>query len=86
MIMLGNLTVEEIEYRLDISLSEEDKKTLKDSWQQKAENIESGKWHCFDIPFMIVCGDKQTAMKYNLMFANYDLSHVKQCCQLSWER
>ena len=85
-IMLGNLSVEEIEHRLNISLSDEDKKVLNESRQLKAENIENGKWHCFDIPFMIVCGDKPTAEKFNKMFSAYDLSHARQCCQLSWER
>lgn len=86
MIMLGNLTVDEIENRLDIKLSEEDRKTLLESRQEKAENIADGKWHCFDLPFMIVCGDKATAEKYNKMFSAYDLSHARQCCQLTWER
>ena len=84
-IMLGNLSVEDIEYRLSITLSDEDRKQLNDSRQQKAEKIEQGKWHCFDLPFMIVCGDKETAVKFNKLFSAYDLSHARQCCQLTWE-
>lgn len=85
MIFLGNLTIKEIEDRLNIILSEEDKKILSESKQEEAENIKKGKWHCFDLPFMIVCGDKQTAIKLNELFSSYDLNHAKQCCQLTWE-
>ena len=31
--------------------------------QPEAMNIAKGKWHCFDIPFTIVCGDMETATK-----------------------
>ena len=85
-IMLGNLSVDEIENRLDIKLTNEDKTTLLESRQLKAEDIADGKWHCFDIPFMIVCGNKAFAEKLNKMFSQYDLSHAKQCCQLTWKR
>lgn len=84
--MLGNLSIEEIEYRLNISLTDEDKNILKESHQDKAEKIQKGKWHCFDLPFMIVCGDKDTAYKFNMMFTKYDLRNVKQACQLTWEK
>lgn len=85
-IMLGNLSVDEIENRLDIKLTHDDKTILLESRQLKASDIADGKWHCFDIPFMIVCGNKAFAEKLNKMFSAYDLSHAKQCCQLTWER
>ena len=55
-IYLGNLTVEQIEHRLGIVFSEEERSELKSARQEKASNIAADKWHCFDIPFMIVCG------------------------------
>ena len=84
-IMLGNQTIEQIERRLKITLTDEHKTALRDSWQQKAENIANGKWHCFDLPFVMVCGDKQTAEKWRDTFMKYDLSHAERF-GISWER
>ena len=83
-IYLGNLSVSDIEYRLNIQLSDEDKKTLCESHQAKASDIAAGKWHCFDLPFMIICGDKETAYKLNALFSAYDLTNSRQSCQLTW--
>lgn len=55
-IMLGNLTVSEIEKRAGVVFSDELKQLMKKTHQAKASNIADGKWHCFDIPFTIVCG------------------------------
>jgi len=85
-IFLGNLTVSQIENRMGISLTEDEKTTLNSMRQEKAENIENGKWHCFDLPFMLVCGDKQTAEKVARIFQAHDLSHVREALQVSWER
>jgi hypothetical protein len=59
--MLGNLTVDNMLERLNIKLSTEDREWLGKTRQNKAENVEIGKWHCFDIPFTILCGDTSTA-------------------------
>jgi hypothetical protein len=85
-IMLGNLTLKQIEYRTGIELSAEDRAELNGMRQEKAENIASGKWHCFDLPFMIVCGDKPTAEKMVKILSAYDWSKAKQALQISWER
>lgn len=61
--MLGNLSVNEIEGRLGIDFPENIRKFMKENHQAKAENIAKGKWHCFDMPFHIVCGDMETAQK-----------------------
>ena len=64
--MLGNLTIDQIEKRLGIEFSEEIREFMKKTHQGRAENIEKGKWHCFDIPFNLVCGDMDIAKKiYN---------------------
>lgn len=60
-ILLGNLTVSEIEARLGIQFSPELKTILASSHQEKASDILPGKWHCYDIPFTLVCGDRQLA-------------------------
>ena len=84
-IMLGNQTPEQIANRLHISLSEADTTMLYETWQQKAEDIAQGMWHCFDIPFMMVCGDKPTAEKMRDMFMGYDLGKA-EAFQISWTR
>lgn len=84
-IMLGNLTVEQIEQRLNLTLKDEHKKELLDTWQQTAAEIKAGKWHWFDVPFVMVCGDKDTAAYWVEIFKTYDLSKAPQF-GISWER
>lgn len=62
-IMLGNLSVEEIEKRIGIKFPDDIEDFMRESHQSNASNIKSGEWHCFDIPFTIVCGDIETARK-----------------------
>lgn len=54
--MLGNLTVEEMEHRLGITLTDEQRTRMSDIRCNDAQNIPEGQWHCFDIPFVVVCG------------------------------
>jgi len=61
MIMLGNLTIEEMEKRSGIKFPDELIQFMKPRHQPKAEGVKSGEWHCFDIPFTLLCGDMETA-------------------------
>ena len=61
--MLGNLTVKQIEERLGIDFPEDVKEFMNKTRQANAQHIEKGKWHCFDIPFNMVSGDMETATK-----------------------
>lgn len=63
MIALGNLTVKQIEERLGIEFPEEIREFMNKNHQPEANNIVKGKWHCFDIPFVLVCGDMEVAAK-----------------------
>ena len=63
MIMLGNLSVCQIEKRLGIEFPLEIKEFMAKTNQSNASNIVKGKWHCFDIPFNLVCGDVEIATK-----------------------
>jgi len=64
--MLGNLNVSQIEKRLGIEFPEEIREFMKKTHEPIASNVPFGKWHCFDIPFNLVCGDMETAEKiYN---------------------
>lgn len=60
-IMLGNLSVKEIEERAGVEFPEKLIEFMNTNHQEKAENIKAGKWHCFDMPFNLVCGDMETA-------------------------
>lgn len=65
-IMIGDMSVDDIEKRLGIEFPEEIREFMRKTHQENASKIKIGKWHCFDIPFSIVCGDKETATKiYN---------------------
>ena len=86
MIMLGNLSIKQIEERTGIIISDDDRYELSNMRQEKAENIASGKWHCFDLPFMMVCGDKPTAEKVVKILSQYDWTKSKQALQISWEK
>lgn len=85
-ILLGNLTLAQIEERTGISISADDRAELNKMRQENAENIQQGKWHCFDLPFMVVCGDRPTAEKVLKILNAYDWSKAKQALQISWER
>lgn len=62
-IMLGNLKVSDIENRLGIEFPDDVRIFMNESHQDNASNVAKGKWHCFDIPFHIVCGDIEVATK-----------------------
>lgn len=62
-IMLGNLSVSQIENRLGIEFPDEIREFMNQTHQPNANNIGKGKWHCFDIPFNLVCGDIEIATK-----------------------
>lgn len=62
-IMLGNQNVSQIEKRLGIEFPENIREFMNQNHQPNANNIAKGKWHCFDMPFHLVCGDIETATK-----------------------
>ena len=61
MILLGNLDIEEIQNRSGVKFPEELVDCMEPKHQMKAEGVKPGMWHCFDIPFTLVCGDMETA-------------------------
>lgn len=60
---LGNLSVEEMERRAGVKLPQQLRDYMESRRQNEASNVRPGKWHCFDIPFLLVCGDMETATK-----------------------
>jgi len=72
-IMLGNLSVNEIQNRLSISFTDEEISMLNSTHQGPVDvPLESGCWHCFDIPFMLVCDSMETAISMRDMLKKYE--------------
>lgn len=70
-IMLGNMTTAQIQKRAEIQLTEQEFKDMEDCRQDNAQSIAPDKWHCFDIPFTIVCGSMATAVKIHDILKKY---------------
>lgn len=73
MIYLGNLDLGTIEQRLGIRISLADKQVL-EAMHIQSSTVESGTWHCFDIPFVVVCGDYKTASRIYEILNKYDIT------------
>ena len=86
--MLGNLMPEQIAERLNIKFSEEHIKLMNETHQSKVNNtpLESGKWHCYDLPFNFVCSDRETAEKWSEIFKSYDANKFAEQIGISWEK
>ena len=87
MILLGDLLVNQIEERTGITLSEDDREYMI-AHRQAAVNhtpLKDGMWHCFDMPFMVMVHDKQTAEFYRDMLGKYDWSKCREALQIGWE-
>lgn len=86
-LFLGNLTVNQIENRLGIELSNEHREELIRTHQDKVNDtpLGDGCWHCYDAPFMLMCDTQDTAMKMRDIFAQYTFSK-NVTFQIGWER
>jgi hypothetical protein len=64
-IMLGNQSVEQIEKRMGVSFPENIREELLNNRQHSADTslLDKEEWHCFDIPFTMVCGSMELAQK-----------------------
>ncbi len=85
MIYLGNLSVSQLESRTGITLSEADRAFMGANRQENTTPLEIGKWHCYDIPFLIMTHDRQTAITYRDMLMKYDWSICREQLQICWE-
>lgn len=73
-IYLGNLSVEQIEKEYRVVFTEEDKQWLQEHHQAEANNIQSDKWHFFDIPRVMMTGSNEFAKEINDRFVNYSFA------------
>jgi hypothetical protein len=39
------------------------KQLLESTHEENAQHIPPGKWHCFDLPFVLVCGNIEIAQQ-----------------------
>lgn len=84
-IYFGNLTIEQIEKRTGITLTDEHREYMKAHRQENVSvPLESGAWHGFDIPFMITASDKETAKVYTDMLSAYDWTKCKEPLKIAW--
>jgi hypothetical protein len=60
-ILLGNLSIKDMEKRLGVEFPKELVEYMEERHQAPASNIAEGKWHCFEIPFTLACGDSDVA-------------------------
>lgn len=72
-ILLGNLTVKDFEEKHGFTLSDDDRAALESMRQDSAQKIEKGKFHIFDMPRNIVCGDSDTCQKVYDILKGYKI-------------
>ena len=70
-IYLGNLSIEQIEREYSVVFAEEDKQGLQEHHQDEASNIQSDKWHFFDIPRVMMTGSHECAKEIYDRFEKY---------------
>ncbi len=71
--LLGNLSVEQIEKEYGVEFSTEDKEWLKTHRQTNVSiPLEKDKWHCFDIPRVIATDSEEFRDELYHMLSKYD--------------
>lgn len=70
-IYLGNLSIEQIEREYSVAFTDEDKQWLQEHHQDEASNIQSDKWHFFDIPRVMMTGSHECAKGIYDRFEKY---------------
>jgi hypothetical protein len=81
-ILLGNLSIPAIEERCGVKFPDDLKAYMEARKQEIATNIAKGCWHCFDIPFVLVCGDMETAVEIHNHLKPFS-SEFKEPLQIS---
>lgn len=70
-IYLGNLSIKQIEREYGVAFTDEDKQWLQEHHQDEASNIQSDKWHFFDIPRVMMTGSHECAKEIYDRFEKY---------------
>ena len=80
---VGNLTIEDLEWALGITLTDEERQAMKDSRQEVCGQIGADQWHGFELPALnILCGSMDMAIKVRDMLSPYE-SQMKQKLHIS---
>ncbi|UXR49102.1 hypothetical protein [Staphylococcus simulans] len=72
-VRIGNLKIEEVLDKLGITLPEEVVERMEARYQPSAqsEDIEPEQWHCFEFPFCMSCGSRETAYEWFEILSPY---------------
>lgn len=70
-VYLGNVTMEQLQERVGTVFEPEDIARLKKTHSDNAEVAGKDEWHCFDMPFTLVCGSRETAENVVDILKNY---------------
>ena len=70
-ILMGNMTIEQFEAEHNFHLTDQERAFFQSTRQDLATVIEKGRWHGFDMPREIVCGDKDMADKVYAILGKY---------------
>lgn len=81
--MLGNLSIRELEDRTGWKLSENDFNYLKEHRQYNAQNIAKDKLHIFDLPFVVLCGEDIVDKVVEILKSYEDKQTSKQQLQIA---
>lgn len=84
-IMLGNLSAEKIGNNLSVKFDQETIEKLESMRQEDISTpLSNNKWHCFDLPFLLLCDSEETAkIIYNLLLPYQD--SMKGSLSIKWQ-
>lgn len=83
-ISLGNLSIEELQKRTGWNFSKKDYDFLVKHRQDNAQIIEKDKFHIFDIPLMVLCGE-DIKDEITEMLSKYNSQQVsKELISIAW--
>ena len=83
-IMLGNLSLTQMQKRLGIELSADDIMRFPHRQENVSKRLNEYTWHCFDIPFLIECDSKDTAKSVLGILQPY-AGKMREAIQIAWQ-
>ena len=83
-IMLGNLSLTQMQKRLGIELSADDIMRFPHRQENVSQKLGEYTWHCFDIPFLIECDSKDTAKSVLGILQPY-AGKMREAIQIAWQ-
>lgn len=86
-IMLGNLSLTQIQDRCGMTFQDEVVEYLKKTYEPNAD-VQAGteKWHGFDLPFCIFCGNIEMARYLNTELSKLDWTKCKESLQIQYHQ